>query len=227
MWCMWKTCFLCFKIKYFNYLYFHSMSWLVCWVVSDFLRQNDLKDGKGNIHKWKESTKRSFCRIWHPRDRMDDAIACQARINSDAAAWLTRPRALSRTHMTQSHDWRDRVARKCSEWRDRVTHADAWQRPRTRNCRKRFHRFLKPFLAQIQVQKAYTRGNKVWERIHLGGARQFSYFPCFRSSFERGSLLSLSLVGFRTFLCFRSNSQSQVLYFYLFFQFSLWTRHVR
>ena len=154
MWCMWKTCFLCFKTNYFNYLYFHSMSWLVCWVVSDLLRQEWLKGCKENIQNWNESTKRSFWRNWHPRDRMGDAAACQARINSDAAAWLTRPRALSRTNMTRSHDWRDRMVRKSSERRDHVTHADTWQRPRTRNCRKCSQRILKPFLAQIQVQKA-------------------------------------------------------------------------
>ena len=88
------------------------MPWLVCWVVSDLLRQEWLKGWKGNIQKWKESIKWSFWRNWQPRDRMGDADAYQARINSDAAAWLTRPCALSRTHMTRSHDWRDRVARK-------------------------------------------------------------------------------------------------------------------
>ena len=137
MWCMWKTCFLCFKINYFNYLYFHSMPWLVCWVVSDFLKAEWLKGWKRKRTKMEGKCETEFWRNWHPRDRMGDADACQARRSSDAAAWLTRPRD-----------------KESSEWHEHVTHADTWQRPRTRNCRKRSQRILKPFLAQIQVQKA-------------------------------------------------------------------------
>ena len=154
MWCMWKTCFLCFKINYFNYLYFHSMPWLVCWVVSDLLRQEWLKEWKKKHTKMEGKHKTEFLKKLastrshgrrgrmpsanqQRRGRMTDATARLKQNTYDAAAWLTRPRD-----------------KKSSEWRDRVIHADAWQRPRTRNCRKRSQRFLKPFLAQIQVQKA-------------------------------------------------------------------------
>ena len=119
MWCMWKTCFLCFKINYFNYLYFHSMSWLVCWVVSDLLRQEWLKGWKGNIQKWKESTKWSFWRNWQRRERVTDAIARYEQNADDADAWPKRTRD-----------------KENSRWRDRVTHADAWP-TRTRDPRGR------------------------------------------------------------------------------------------
>ena len=114
MWCMWKTCFLCFKINYFNYLYFHSMPWLVCWVVSDLLRQEWLKGWKRKHtkiegkHKTEFLKKLASTRSHGRRGRMPSANQQQC------GTWLTRPRALSKTHMTWPHDWRNRVTRKAA-----------------------------------------------------------------------------------------------------------------
>ena len=92
------------KILNLIILYYHSMPWFVCWVLSDFIGQEWLKGWKRNIQKWKESTKWSFWRNWQRCERVTPE-----------------------TQMTQTRDWRGRVEEQNSRWRDRVTHADAWR----------------------------------------------------------------------------------------------------
>ena len=109
IWHMWKHVSYALKILNLIIFYYHLMPWFVCWVLSGFIGQEWLKGWKENIQKWKESTKWSPWRNCYPRDRMDDVIACQLRISSDAAAWLTRPRGKEKLRMTRPCDPRGRV----------------------------------------------------------------------------------------------------------------------
>ena len=87
------------------------MPWLVCWVVSGFLRLNDLKDEKGNIQKWKEKAKWSF-----------------KKTGIHAIAWTTQSRARSEEAAMRPHDWRGCAPQVEHPRRGRVTDATAWQR---------------------------------------------------------------------------------------------------
>ena len=101
------------------------MPWLVCWVVSDLLRQEWLKGWKGNIQKWKESVEQSFAELaptrshgWRDRvpstnqqrrGRMTDATVRLKQNAHDAVAWLTRPCGKEMLRMTRPRDPRGRV----------------------------------------------------------------------------------------------------------------------
>ena len=77
-----------------------------------FSKAEWLKGWKRKCTKMEGKFETEFWRNWHPRDRMDDAIAYQERRSIDAAARLTRPRNLSESHTTQTRDRRDRMIRR-------------------------------------------------------------------------------------------------------------------